>query len=170
VLSVILSNLTGETMKLILFAIATTLPLACIAAPNEAANTFMHGLNDVVSNCQTIGFHIALDQGKAAQQYRQQAALNNNPAEVAPDSDALIAQDKPFVDCVVAARDIGAKLYKDFVATTTDPKIREDASKVLATWLTYVDSLTISKDSTQSGNAQAAAADQAESKMLTDML
>jgi hypothetical protein len=157
-------------MKPILFAIAAALPFACIAAPNDAANTFMHRLNDVASNCQTIGFHIAVDQDMIAQHHRRQAALNNKPAEVREDSDALIAQDKPFVDCVVAARDVGAKLYKDFIATTTDPKIREDASKVLAAWLPYVDSLNISKDSIQSGNAQATAADQAESKMLTDML
>ena len=157
-------------MKLILFAVAA-LPLACTAAPNNAADTFMRGLNEVASNCQTIGFNIALDQGMATLQRRQQAALNNHPGEIVSDSDALIAQDKPFVDCVVAAaRDVGATLYKDFVTTTTDPKIREDARQVLASWLTYVDSLTISKDSMSNANAQAAAADQAESKMLTDML
>jgi hypothetical protein len=156
-------------MKLILFAVAIALPLACTAAPSNAADTFMRGLNEVASRCQTMGFNIAVDQGTATLQRRQQAALNNNPAEILPDSNLLIAQDKPFVDCVVAARDAGAKLYKDFVATTTDPKIREDARKALAAWLTYVDSLTISKDPMSNAKAQAAA-DQAESKMLTDML
>ena len=157
-------------MKLILFAVAIALPLTCTAAPNDAADIFMHGLNEVAWHCQTMGFNIALDQGTAALQGRQQAALNNHPAEIAPDANVLIAQDKPFVDCVVTARDAGAKLYKDFVATTTDPKIREDARKVLAAWLTYVDSLTISKDPMSNANAQAAAANQAESQMLTDML
>jgi hypothetical protein len=157
-------------MKLFLLAVAIALPLACTAAPNDAADTFMHGLNNVASHCQAIGFSIALDQGTAALQRSQQAALDNSPAETVPDSNVLIAQDKPFVDCVVAARDAGAKLYKDFVATTTDPTIREDAKKVLAAWLTYVDSLTISKDPKSSTHAQAAAADLAESKMLTDML
>jgi hypothetical protein len=157
-------------MKLILFAVAIAFPLACTAAPNEPADTFMQGLNEVASHCQTMGFNIALDQQTAAQQRRQQAALDNNPAEIAPDSNVLIAQDEPFVDCVVATRVAGTKLYEDFVATTTDPKIREDAREVLAAWLTYVDSLTISKDPMSNANAQAAAADQAESKMLTDIL
>jgi hypothetical protein len=155
-------------MKRILFAVAIALPLACTAAPNDAADTFMHGLNEVASHCQTMGFNIALDQETAALQRRQQAALNNNPAETVPDSNVLIAQAKPFVDCVVAARGAGTKLYMDFVATTTDPKITEDARRVLAAWLIYVDSLTISKD--PMSKAQAAAADQAESEMLTDML
>jgi hypothetical protein len=157
-------------MKLILFAVAIALPLACRAAPNYAADTFMHGLNEVASHCQTMGLNIARDQGTAALQRRQQAALNNNPAEIVPDSNVLIAQDKPFVDCVVGAKEAGAELYKDFVATTTDPTIREDAKRVFAAWLTYVDSLTISKDPKSNINAQAAAAGQAESKMLTDML
>ena len=157
-------------MKLMLFAVAIALPLACTAAPNDAADTFLRGLNEVASHCQTIGFNIALDQGTTALQRRQQATLNSNPAEVVPDANVLIAQDKPFVDCVVTARDASTKLYKDFVATTTDPKIREDARKVLAAWLTYVDSLTISKDPMSDAHAQAAAANQAESQMLTDML
>lgn len=157
-------------MKRILFAVATALPLACTAAPNDAADTFMHGLNEVASHCRTVGFNIALDQGTAALQRRQQAAVNNHPAEMVPDANVLIAQDKPFVDCVVAARDAGAKLYEDFVATTADPKIRGDARKVLSAWQIYVDSLTISNHPMSNANAQAAAADQAESQMLTDML
>jgi hypothetical protein len=157
-------------MKLILIAMAIALPLACHATPNDAALTFVRGLNDAASNCQNLGFHIALAQDTAALQQRQQAALDNNPAEIAPDSDALIAQDKPFLDCVVAARDTGDSLYKGFIATTTDPKVRDDASKVLAAWMSYVDSLTISKAPMPHSSAQATATDQAESKMLTDML